>query len=142
MKAYLDSSFLVSMYAPDAHSSMTALQMKKFRGTRLISSLGELELVNALEARVFRNQLTRQQVDKAHAVFEDDVKRGAYVIVELEPEAFIRAKRLVMQTTAAIGCRTADILHIAAALEAKVDRFFTFDERQKVVAHRARLKTN
>lgn len=121
---------------------MTALQMKKFRGTRLISSLGELELVNALEARVFRNQLTRQQVDKAHAVFEDDVKRGAYVIVELEPEAFIRAKRLVMQTTAAIGCRTADILHIAAALEAKVDRFFTFDERQKVVAHRARLKTN
>lgn len=142
MKAYLDSSFLVSMYAPDAHSPVTAAQMKKFRGTRLISSLGELELINALEARVFRKELTRQLVDRARSVFEDDVRRGAYVVMELDPDAFVRAKKLVMQTTAAVGCRTADILHVAAALEAKVDRFYTFDERQKVVAQRAKLKTN
>ena len=142
MKAYLDSSYLVSMYAPDVHSPVTALQMAKFNGSRLLSSLGELEFLNALELRVFRKQLSRQQVDAARSVFENDVQRGVFIIFELDSEAFARATKLISQTTAVLGCRTADILHVAAALEAKVDRFFTFDQRQKAVAQRAKLKTN
>jgi predicted nucleic acid-binding protein len=133
---------VVSVYAPDDHSAAAASEMARFKGALLLSSLGELELVNALELRVFRKELGRKQVDKAQAAFEEDVQRGVFVVFELDAAAFVRARKLVMQTTSSLGCRTADILHVGAALEAGADKLFTFDQRQRSLAQRAKLKTN
>ena len=142
MKAYLDSSFLFSLYAPDDHSPAAASEIKQFRGTLILSSLTELELANALELRVFRKELTREQVDRAHAGFSTDIQAATLTVFELEPGTFVRAKKLIMQTTSVLGCRTADILHVGAALEAGADRLFTFDQRQKALARRMKLETN
>jgi predicted nucleic acid-binding protein len=40
------------------------------------------------------------------------------------------------------NCRTADVLHVAAALEAGANRLLSFDQGQKSVARRMKLKTN
>ena len=142
MKAYLDSSFLFSLYAEDVHSPAAISELKRFRGTSVLSSLSELELVNALELRVFRKELIRAQADQARDAFDGDLRDGVLAIFELEPATFLRARKLILQTTAQIGCRAADILHVAAALEVGADRFFTFDQRQKSVARRVKLETN
>lgn len=142
MKAYLDSSFLFPLYAPDDHSPAATAEIKHFRGTLILSSLTELELANALELRVFRKELTREQVDRAHAGFGSDIQLGTLTVFELEPAMFLRTRKLIRQTTSLLGCRTADILHLGAALEAGADRLFSFDQRQKALARRMKLETN
>jgi predicted nucleic acid-binding protein len=39
-----------------------------------------------------------------------------------------------------IGCRSADLFHIAVAVETKAERFVTYDNRQKKLAQAAGLK--
>ena len=58
MKAYADTSFLVSLYTPDVNSSTAAAHMKRLRAALPLTPLHELELLNALELRVFRGELT------------------------------------------------------------------------------------
>jgi predicted nucleic acid-binding protein len=142
VKIYLDSSFLFSMYTPDVHFASASALLSRTSGDLVLSSLTELELSNALELRIFRKELNRVQVDRAHAAFESDVQRGVLRVFELAPDAFSRTKDLIMKNTGSVGCRTADILHVAAAIEAAADGIFTFDLRQKELARRLKLRTN
>lgn len=142
MKAYLDSSFLFSLYAADDHSAAAIAEVRQFRGELALSALTELELMNALELRIFRKELTRLRADQVRAAFDGDVNARVLTVFDLEPTTFLRARSLILQTTALVGCRTADILHVAAALEVGADRLFSFDQRQKLVARRAKLATN
>jgi predicted nucleic acid-binding protein len=142
VKAYLDSSFLCSLYAADDHSATAIADVRRFRGELALSGLTELELMNALELRIFRKELTRVRADQVRAAFDGDVNARVLTVFDLEPATFLRARSLILQTTALVGCRTADILHVAAALEVGADRFFSFDQRQKSVARRVKLTTN
>lgn len=108
----------------------------------MLTSLGELEVLNAFELRVFRKELTRKEADQIKAAFEADIRTGVFDVIEIEPATFVRANSLVSQYTAIAGARAADILHVAAAVETGADKFLTFDERQKALAQRAKLKTN
>ena len=58
MKVYADSSFLVALYSPDVHSTRAARHMTRLRGELVVTVLGELELYNALELRIFRKEAT------------------------------------------------------------------------------------
>lgn len=142
MKAYLDSSFLFSLYAHDDHSSRAVSEFANVKGTTVLTSLCELEVLNAFELRVFRKELTRTEADQIKAAFEADIVTGVFDVIEIEPATFVRANSLVSRYTAIAGARTADILHVAAAVETGADKFLTFDERQKALAQRAKLKTN
>ena len=46
------------------------------------------------------------------------------------------------QTTAKLGTRTADLLHVAAALELGVDCLYTFGLHQRKLAQRLRFRLN
>ncbi|MFI5104281.1 MAG: hypothetical protein ACHP79_05090, partial [Terriglobales bacterium] len=65
MKIYVDTSFLVSLYSPDANSTAAAGVMQASKGSHLVSTLGELEVVNALQFRVFRKELSPAQARAA-----------------------------------------------------------------------------
>ncbi len=117
MKVYADPSFIVSLYSPDANSSAAARTMRAVSADRFVTTFGELEVVNALGLRVFRKEL-----------------RG------LSDSILERARQLSRQTTAKLGTRTADILHVAAALELGVDCLYTFDLHQRKLAQTLRLK--
>jgi predicted nucleic acid-binding protein len=41
-----------------------------------------------------------------------------------------------------MGTRTADLLHVAAALELGVDYLYSFDQQQRKLARTVRLKMN
>ena len=142
MRAYLDSSFLFSIYVRDEHSAGAAAEFAQFPGELVISSLTELEVLNSFEVRVFRKEMTRAEAARIRTALQDDLQTGNVVGVELDSAVFSRAKTLIADTTASVGCRTADILHVAAALELGAKRLLTFDGRQKALARRVKLRTN
>ena len=139
---YLDTSFLVSLYSSDVNSDTAVRVMQASKGDRLITPLGELEVVNALGLRVFRKEVSAAQAQSSLDDFENDLRDGILQLRPLPEQVFERARQLSRQTTARLGTRTADLLHVAAALELGVDWLYSFDKQQRKLARAVRLKIN
>jgi predicted nucleic acid-binding protein len=139
---YLDTSFLVSLYSSDVNSDTAVRVMQASKGDRLITPLGELEVVNALGLRVFRKEVSAAQAQSSLDDFENDLRDGILQLRPLPEQVFERARQLSRQTTARLGTRTADLLHVAAALELSVDWLYSFDRQQRKLARAVRLKIN
>jgi predicted nucleic acid-binding protein len=142
LKIYADSSFLVSLYIPDGNSESALRLMRISSGEHLVTALCELEVVNALGLRVFRKQASPAEADSAMINFEKDLREGLFQLRGLPEQVFERARQLSQQTTAKLGTRTADLLHVAAALELGADYLYSFDQQQRRLAQAARLKLN
>jgi predicted nucleic acid-binding protein len=142
LKIYADTSFLVSLYNPDANSVAAARIMQASKGDRSVSTFGELEVVNAMGLRIFRKEVSTAQAQSSLDDFEKDLRAGYFQLRPLTEQVFERARRLSRQTTAKLGTRTADLLHVAAALELSADCLYTFDQQQRKLAQTVRLKLN
>ena len=142
MKIYVDTSFLVSLYSPDANSAAAARTMQASPAERFVTAFGELELVNALGLRLFRKEITAEQAKSSLKNFESDLRDGVFHLRAPTDPMFERALRLSRQTTPRLGTRSADVLHVAGALELGVDRLYSFDERQRKLARAVGLKSN
>jgi predicted nucleic acid-binding protein len=142
LKAYADSSFLVSLYGADAHWAAAVGTMHASKGECFITTLGEIEVVNAFGLRVFRKEASTEQARSSIAVFENDLRDGIFQLRGLSDSVFERARQLSRQATAKLGTRAADLLHVAAALELAVGYFYGFDQRQRKLAHSLHLKLN
>jgi predicted nucleic acid-binding protein len=94
LKVYADTSFLVSLYSPDANSATAAHTMRLSKGDHLVSTLAELELVNALQLRIFRKELSSIQVKSALHALERDLQDRLFQLVPLPEQAFERAHQL------------------------------------------------
>ena len=142
MKVYVDASFLVSLYCPDANSAAAAQAVKSSTGERFVTVLGELEVLNAFGLRVFRREVTAAQAQSSLTDFEKDLRDGIFQLRGLPDPVFERARQLSRQTTAKLGTRSAAILHVAAALELGADYLYSFDQHQRKLAQTVRLKVN
>ena len=142
MTIYLDTSFLISLYSPDANSIAAANAMRASNSTYLLSTLTELEGINALELRVFRKEISPAQARSSLRDFEKDLSQGVFQLTRLPDEAFQRAQQISRRITARLGARTADLLHVAAALELHADCLYSFDLRQRKLARRLQLTLN
>ena len=142
MKIYADPSFLVSLYSPDANSAAAARTMQASTGDRFVTAFGELEVVNAFGLRVFRKEVSAVQAQSSLTDFEKDLRDGVFQLRGLLEPVFERAHQLSRKTTAKLGTRTADLLHVAAALELGVDCLYSFDQQQRKLARTVRLKLN
>jgi len=130
--AYPDTSFLVSVYLTDAHSSEADRLMFEFRSSLLLTPLHELEFNNAVELAVFRRAIIAGQAVKARADFKLDLEH--WTLQSLPVDTFARAVTLAGRHTARRGTRSLDILHVAAALALGAEAFLTFDHRQHQLA--------
>ena len=142
MKIYADPSFLVSLYIPDSNSAAALRTMGASSGDRFVTVLCELEVVNAFGLRVFRKQASPAECNAALTNFEKDLNERLFQLRGLPERVFERAKQLSQQTTAKSGTRTADLLHVAAALELGADFLYSFDQQQRKLAQSVRLKLN
>jgi predicted nucleic acid-binding protein len=142
LKIYVDSSFLVSLYSADANWPAAARTMQASAGECLVTTLGEFEVVNALGLRVFRREVSAAQAQESVTDFEKDLRDGVFQLRGLPDAVFDRARELSRRTTAKLGTRAADLLHVASALELGVDCFYSFDQQQRKLAHAVRLKLN
>ena len=142
MKTYVDTSFLVSLYSPDANSKSAASVMQASQGEHLVTTFAELELVNALQLRIFRKELSAAQAQSSLQAFAEDLRNRAFQLTPLPEQTLERARQLSIQTTARLGTRTADLVHVAAALELAADRVYSFDKQQRKLAQSLHLKLN
>jgi predicted nucleic acid-binding protein len=142
LKIYLDTSFLISLYSLDVNSGLAAQALQSTVGDYLLTTLGELEMTNALELRIFRKETSVAQARASGKIFEQDLHNGLFQLRPLTEQIFAGARHLSRQTTARLGTRTADLLHVAAAIELGAEYLYTFDRQQRALAQSLRIKLN
>jgi hypothetical protein len=99
-----------------------------------------LEVKNAIRLKALRAEVTVAEMNQSIAAFEQDIATGrwqrpAYTAATIEQEA----DELSAGHSATLGCRTLDIIHVAAALVLGAKEFVTFDTRQGALAKQAGL---
>ena len=134
MSAYADTSFLVSLYVLDANSALAAARMERAALPVALSPLGEIEITNAFQLRLFRKELDHSKVKAAQNLFQEDMANGIFVLRPLTSAAFDEARRLAEKHTRRLGTRSLDIVHVASALVLHAETFYTFDEKQRRLA--------
>ncbi len=140
MSTYADTSFFVSLYIPDAHSLEAERRMAASPAVWL-TPFHVAEWTHAVEQQVFRRAASRTEADQANSRFQDHCDNGLWMEVALPDSTFDVCAQLARRYVAKLGLRTLDTLHVAAALELKAERFWTFDDRQKKLARAVGLKT-
>lgn len=96
----------------------------------LITTFGELELLNAISLRVFRKELGARQAKAARSLIASDLQQGVLDMKPLPPAVFERAKQISRRRTPRFGTRTLDVLHVAITLLLQAKNFYTFDRNQ------------
>ena len=139
---YADASFLVSLYGPDANSGAAARAMRAAKQPIVVSTLGELEVVNAFGLRAYQKEASAMEAQVSLEALKRDLRDGVLRPCPLPERAFERARSLSEQTTARLGTGTTDLLHVAAALEMGAESLYSFDKQQRKLAQAVRLKVN
>lgn len=134
MIIYLDTSAFVKLYVlePGSHpvNEIVSLNSKPIP----ISDLLIIEFYNALKLKVFRDELTKRASDQLIGSFQSRKKEGIYYSPVLDRKEHTDLCLCLTKKSAELGCRSLDIMHVAAAKLFKADRFITFDERQANLA--------
>ena len=130
-----DSGFLVSLYLKESTSAVARRIVTSLQEPVSITWLTLLEFENALLRAVFTRRITTQDAATAKAQFEANLSSGIYREEVVDCRAMsIEASRLAAQFTPALGTRTLDLLHVAAASMLNCTTFLSFDERQRQAA--------
>jgi predicted nucleic acid-binding protein len=94
-----------------------------------------LELRNALSLAVYQQRLTPVEVQSAWQEVENDLAAGVLIMRGgLWHRVLVDAESFASNHTQTVGCRTLDVLHVAAAKLVGVTEFCTFDTRQSDLA--------
>jgi predicted nucleic acid-binding protein len=139
---YLDSSLLFSVHSTDMNSCEAVRLLQGGREAPLVTQLCEVEVVNALCLRVFRGEITPRQARDSTGDLERNLRNGVFALRPFPESAFSRARTLAQMLTPVIGVRSADLLHVAAALELGCNSLYSFDRKQRLAAQHAGLITN
>jgi predicted nucleic acid-binding protein len=139
MTIYADTSFFVSIYLPDRHTSEVERRLSS-RPSLWMTPLHVAECTHAIEHHVFRKVITRSEADRALQRFHEFRAQHLWREAALPDQVFTVCAQLAHRHAARLGVRTLDTLHVASALELKAERFWTFDERQAKLAVAAGLK--
>lgn len=141
MDAYFDSAIIVKLYVQEA-SSPEAVQLVADRTAPYVLTRWQaLEVKNAIRLKAFRAEIALGEMLQSIAAFEQDIATGRWQR-PVCPNAAVEAKaeELSEAFSAILGCRTLDILHVAAALVVGAKEFVTFDARQGALASRIGLR--
>jgi hypothetical protein len=140
LKTYADTSFLFSLYATDANSTRADAWRQANPAPLPFTVFHRLELRNGLSLALFQQRLTLQEVQAAWLEVEHDCAAGLLVARGgLWHRVMVEAEAAALNHTPAIGCRTLDVLHVAAAKLIGTTDFCTFDARQSSLAGRVGL---
>ncbi len=137
MKTYADTSLLFSLYSTDSNSTKADAWRSINPDPLPFTAFHRLELRNALNLAVFQKRLTPAEVQYAGEEVENDIAAGLLVARGgLWHRVLGEAEAISRDHTSTIGCRTLDVLHVAAAKLVGVTGFCTFDTRQADLARK------
>lgn len=134
MIVYTDTSFLFSLYVPDANSAAAAAIIKGIKPPLVATDFAEFEFINALNAGIFRKELRPSEVRAVLVAFSKDARDGLLRIVPISAASFGHARRIAGTQTRLLGSRAMDVLHVGSALALRASSFCTFDKNQARLA--------
>ncbi len=132
---YVDPSALARLYIHEEGSREMAAWRAKVGGPLLVTHHGRTEITNAICRAAFLEHLDEAGLAEALTDFGSDFANGLLRQADILWRAALnRASALSQKHTPKLGTRSLDVLHVACALELKLRRFLTFDERQQKLA--------
>lgn len=141
MVAFADTGFIASLYLKETTSAPARVAIHATPVILPLTPLAMLELRNAFNRSVQRRRITAAQRDALWQDVEADIASGFLVPTPLpSDELHKKARELSDRHTPALGTRSLDLLHIAAALLLGAKQFFSFDDRQRKAAAAEGLK--
>lgn len=137
---YLDTSALIKLYLLEAGSADVEALVVSQAAPLPIWELHVMELTNALRLKVFWKEIADADAEKQVAHFNRRRASGLYHAPEIGRSDLLDRYLQLSKHTPSLGCRTLDILHVAAAAHLRADLFVSFDQRQRQLAELAGLK--
>ena len=140
MDSYFDSGIIVKLYVQEANSADAIRLASGYAAPYALTSWQALEVRNAIRLKAFRREITPAEMTQSIIALKRDIAAGrwlrpAYTVAVVEQ----KAEELSAGHAATLGCRTLDIIHVAASLVMEVKEFVTFDSRQAALAKLAGL---
>ena len=137
---YWDTSVIIKLYIKEDLSEIVAEKAKEFDQAIPLTNLHELELANALNLKVFRNEIKVEEVEFVKSQIQKHEAMHLYYRPVLDwANIYQTAFTVSDKYTKRIGSRSLDILHVSIARHIKSDVFFTNDHRQLELADTAGL---
>jgi len=141
LRTYFDTSVLIKIYVLEANSAAAVEILRTEKSPVPFSHLIELELRTAIRLKHGRGEITAAEQRTVLQTLESDFAKGVLVRPEYDLDSvYRRAEALSAKHAAATLARSADIWHVAAALEIGCNAFCSFDERQRKLATLSKLK--
>lgn len=140
MSIYADTSVFVSIYMLESRSA-EAQRWLSSEPVIWLTPLHVAELTHAIEQHVFWKKVTPENALRLHQAFKEHRESGFWQEVAVPDSAYVRCVELARRHCSRLGLRTLDTLHVASALELRASAFWTFDDRQAVLAKAEDLTT-
>lgn len=138
---YADSSFLMSLFVDDGNTGAAERFISCNPAVLAFNPLHRLEVRNGLRLRVHRGEIDKPARAAAIRRVEEALAGGKLIHAPLPwTDALRKAEQLSADYAERIGSRSADTLHVAAAMLAGTRRFLSFDKRQRALARAAGLE--
>jgi predicted nucleic acid-binding protein len=140
MDAYFDSAIIVKLYVREATSPDAIRLVGAYVAPYWLTQWQALEVKNAIRLKAFRKEITAVEMNQSIAAFEQDIAAGRWQRPDYTASTIEqKADELSASHSAILGCRTLDIIHVAAAVVIGAREFVTFDGRQGAMAKQAGL---
>ena len=141
MQTYFNTSILIKIYVREVNTPAALEIIRVDKNPIPFSHILEIELRTGIRLKHGRAEITAPAMRSALKAVESDLASGVLARPEYDLEAvYKRAETLSAKHAAATLARSADILHVAAALDAGCTAFASFDDRQRKIAALAGLK--
>ena len=130
MILYLDTSALIKLYIIEPGSESVNAIITAQATPLPIWDLHLIEFQNALNLKVFRKELQAGQADRLSDIFAQRKRDQIYYAPMFDRKEHTECCLRLAAYSRKIGCRSLDIMHVAAAKLFSADEFITFDELQ------------
>ena len=138
---YLDTSSLLALYYPEEKTEPLIAHLRRFPLPLAFIWLHEVEFTNGLQLKLFRKEAPAAAVASTLDALRADGENGVLHRAQPSwPAVFAAALRLSATHSRALGTRTLDLLHVAAAITLQATEFVTGDDRQARAASKEDLK--
>lgn len=135
LKTYFDTSLVLPTYLPEPGTEAALQILHETPPPIPFSHLLELELRTAIRVKHGRGDVSAATLRGALKALEGDLANGILARPDYDLEAvYLRAEEISAKHAAATLARSADLWHVAAALEGGCTAFASHDQRQRMAA--------
>lgn len=139
---YLDTGLILKLLIAEPLSPAVEAFVQKLGRPIWYTRIAEIEVENTLQALQFRRLLTVTETRRAQSLIRELLTEGKFIASTLTLDAMAEELlRLAPALTARTGCRTLDLMHLAAAKLLDAADFVSTDQRQLKAARLAGFKT-